>query len=119
MQVRGTIASGEVHAFFVVVGPNGTGTALTTRGIRYLVDKYLAALGLKADGISCHALRHSAATWARAGGARLDAIAGMLGHANITTTSIYARLVDRMTENPARYLEAMMGVPPPSQTEGW
>jgi site-specific recombinase XerD len=117
LEVRGTVALGQVHAFFVVIGPNGTGTALTTRGIRYLVDKYLAVLGLKAEGISCHALRHSAATWARAGGARLDAIAGMLGHASITTTSIYARLVDRMSENPARYLEAMMGVRLPSQTE--
>ncbi|MBN1139142.1 MAG: tyrosine-type recombinase/integrase [Anaerolineae bacterium] len=109
LQVRGAIALDEISSFFVVVGPNSTGTAFTTRGIRYLVDKYLTALGLKAEGISCHALRHSAATWARAGGARLDAIAGMLGHTSITTTSIYARLVDRMAENPARYLEAMMG----------
>ena len=75
-------------------------------------------LSLKAEGISCHAPRHSAATWARAGGARLDAIAGMLGYTSITTTSIYARLVDRMTENPAPYLEAMMGAQLPPQTEG-
>ena len=117
LEVRATVALSEVHAFFVAVGPNGAGTALTTRGVRYLVDKYLTALGLKAEGISCHALRHSAATWARAGGARLDAIAGMLGHTSITTTSIYARLVDRMSENPARYLEAMMGVRLPSRME--
>jgi len=108
LRVRGTVALKDVAAFFVVVGPNGTGTAISTRGIRYLVDKYLAGLGLKAEGISCHALRHSSATWARAGGARLDAIAGMLGHASTTTTGIYARIVDRMAENPARYLEAMM-----------
>jgi site-specific recombinase XerD len=109
LRVRGAVALSDVSAFFVVVGPNGTGTAISTRGIRYLVDKYLAGLGLKAEGISCHALRHSSATWARAGGARLDAIAGMLGHASTTTTGIYARIVDRMAENPARYLEAMMG----------
>jgi hypothetical protein len=29
--------------------------------------------------------------------------------ASITTTSIYARIVDRMAEKLARYLEAMMG----------
>jgi site-specific recombinase XerD len=98
-----------VSALFVVIGPNGTGTALGPRGIRYLVDKSLSDLGLKAEGISCHALRHSSATWARAGGARLDAIAGMLGHASVTTTSVYARIVDKISENPARYLEEMLG----------
>jgi site-specific recombinase XerD len=55
-------------------------------------------------------VRHSSATWARAGGARLDAIAGMLGHASVTTTGIYARIVDKIAENPARYLEGLMGL---------
>jgi site-specific recombinase XerD len=112
--VRGSVALDQVHAFFVVVGPNGPGTAIGARGIRYLVDKHLEELGLKAEGISCHALRHSAATWARAGGARLDAIAGMLGHASVTTTGVYAKIVDKIAENPARYLEELMGL---SQTK--
>ena len=77
--------------------------------IRHLVDRYLDSLGLKAEGISCHALRHSAATWARAGGAKLDAIAGMLGHTSTDTTRIYAKIVDRMAENPAAYLDAVLG----------
>ena len=109
LEVREAVALSDVCAMFVVVGPNGTGTALGARGIRYMVDKSLTDLGLKAEGISCHALRHSAATWARAGGARLDAIAGMLGHASVTTTGIYARIVDKIAENPARYLEELMG----------
>jgi site-specific recombinase XerD len=109
LDLRQTLALDGVSALFVVVGPNGTGTALGPRGIRYLVDKSLSDLGLKAEGISCHALRHSSATWARAGGARLDAIAGMLGHASVTTTSVYARIVDKISENPARYLEEMLG----------
>jgi integrase/recombinase XerC len=108
-EVRETVALIGVCALFVVIGPNGTDTALGARGIRYLVDKRLTDLGLKAGGISCHALRHSSATWARAGGARLDAIAGMLGHASVTTTGIYARIVDKIAENPARYLEELMG----------
>jgi len=110
LEVRETVALIGVCALFVVIGPNGTGTALGARGIRYLVDKQLTDLGLKAEGISCHALRHSSATWARAGGARLDAIAGMLGHASVTTTGIYARIVDKIAENPARYLEELMGL---------
>jgi len=60
--------------------------------------------------VRCHALRHSAATWARAGGARLDAIAGMLGHTSVTTTGVYAKIVDKIAENPARYLEKLMGL---------
>jgi site-specific recombinase XerD len=110
LEVRGNVALDEVHALFVVVGPNGPGTAIGARGIRYLVDKYLEELGLKAEGISCHALRHSAATWSRAGGARLDAIAGMLGHTSVTTTGVYAKIVDKIAENPARYLEELMGL---------
>ena len=98
-----------VHTLFVVVGPNGPGTAIGARGIRYLVDRHLTDLGLKADGISCYALRHSSATYARAGRARLDAPAGILGHASVITTGIYARIVDKIAENPARYLEELMG----------
>jgi site-specific recombinase XerD len=108
-EARPAVALDGVSALFVVVGPNGTGTPLGPRGIRYLVDKSLSELGLKAEGISCHALRHSSATWARAGGARLDAIAGMLGHASVNTTSVYARIVDKISEDPARYLEEMLG----------
>ncbi len=76
---------------------------LGRRALRCLVD-----LGLKEAGVSCHALRHSAATWSRVGGAKIDAIADQLGHASTDTTRIYARIVDRMSENPARFLEAIL-----------
>ena len=84
------------------------GSGLRPRAIRYTVDGYLERLELKAAGISCHSLRHSAATWARAGGAKIDALADMLEHASADTTRVYARIVDRMQENPARYLDAML-----------
>jgi hypothetical protein len=32
----------------------------------------------------------------------------MLGHASTDTARIYSKIVDRLTENPARYLEAML-----------
>ena len=41
---------------------------------------------------------------------KLDAIADQLGHASTNTTRIYAKIVDRLTENPARFLEAMLAV---------
>ncbi len=32
----------------------------------------------------------------------------MVGHSSVTTTQVYARIVDRMTENSARFLEALL-----------
>lgn len=96
-------------AVFVSIGNRGRGKRLTTRGIRAMVDGYLQQAGLKADGISCHSLRHSFATWSLAGGAKLTAISGAMGHSSVETTMIYARIVDRINENPARYLSALMG----------
>jgi site-specific recombinase XerD len=110
LDVRSQKASGGVQAMFVALDNRTKGSAMSSRAIRWTVDKYLTDLGLKAEGISCHSLRHSAATWARAGGAKLDAIGGMLGHASVTTTQVYAKIVDRMTENPAKYLEVMLTV---------
>jgi hypothetical protein len=49
------------------------------------------------------------ATWPQAGGAKPDAIAGMLGHASVTITGIHARIIEKIAENPARYLEELMG----------
>jgi len=108
LSVREQVARKDEPALFVTLDNRTRGTAMTDRAIRYLVDGYLGGLGLKAAGVSCHALRHSAATWARAGGAKLDAISDMLGHASVTTTQVYAKLVDKMEENPARYLEALL-----------
>jgi len=52
---------------------------------------------------------HSAATLARAGGARLDAIAGMLGHTGITLTGVCVKAADKNVDNPARCREELMG----------
>ena len=37
-------------------------------------------------------------------------IARMLGHTSVTTTGAYARIVNKIAENPARYLEELMGL---------
>jgi hypothetical protein len=34
----------------------------------------------------------------------------MLGHTSTTTTGVYAKIVNRIAENPARYLEKLMGL---------
>lgn len=115
LNLRPDVALSDTRTVFVVVGHRATGTSISDRAIRFLVDSYLDQVGLKKAGISCHALRHSAATWARAGGAKLDAIADMLGHSRTATTQVYAQIVDKMSENPAQFLEvAMARCPYPS-----
>jgi len=108
LDIRANVANPGEPALFVSLDRAHRGGGMSARAIRYLVDNYLEALGLKAAGISCHSLRHSAATWARAGGAKLDAPADILGHADTSTTRIYAKVVNKMQENPARFLEAIL-----------
>jgi integrase/recombinase XerD len=101
--------SGPGHRHVFVTLDNRTrGDPLSDRSIRNLVDGYLEALGLKEPGISCHSLRHSFATWSLAGGAKLESIQDTLGHASVETTQVYAKIVDKMRENPTLYLEKLM-----------
>jgi integrase/recombinase XerD len=111
LAVREQAAGEGETALFVAVdrAKRFTGRRMTRRAVEALTDRYLERLGLKRGGISCHSLRHSAAVWARAFGAAVDALADMLGHASVDTTRIYARIVNRMQENPARFLEAALG----------
>ena len=108
LTVREDVTHDDETALFVTFDRRAPGHGMSTRAIRWTVDKYLARLGLKSKGFSCHSLRHSAATWSRAGGAEMDAIADWLGHASTNTTLIYAKIVDKMTQNPARFLETML-----------
>jgi site-specific recombinase XerD len=101
--------SGPGHRHVFVTLDNRTrGEPLSGRSIRNLIDGYLEGLGLKKPGISCHSLRHSFATWSLAGGAKLESIQDTLGHASVETTQVYAKIVDRMRENPTLYLEKLL-----------
>ena len=73
-----------------------------------LPELVLEALGLKEAGASCHSLCHSFAIWSLAGGAKLESIQDTLGHSSVETTQVYAKIVDKMTENPTLYLEKML-----------
>lgn len=120
LAARGEAAADGETALFVALDRAGRwkGRRMTRRAVEALTDRYLLALGLKRAGISCHSLRHSAAVWARAFGATVDALADMLGHASVDTTRVYARIVRKMEENPARYLEAALGEPPEKAADG-
>lgn len=98
-----------VRAIFTTLARRVKGTALGTRGLRRVVDGYLGRLDLKEEGVSCHSLRHSFATWSLMGGAKLLSISAALGHSSIETTQTYAKVVDRVRENPTVFLERLMG----------
>lgn len=70
------------------------GRALTPTWVGMLVARWMADAGLKTmprDGVSGHALRHSAATNMLRGGANIRVVQEALGHENITTTARYLR----------------------------
>jgi tyrosine recombinase XerC len=64
---------------------------LTTRGVRFLLVKYLKASGMK-PGVSAHTFRHSFATHLLNHGADLRTVQELLGHANLSSTQIYTHL---------------------------
>lgn len=107
LEVRDTVAADGEAMVFVSTRSGGNrnlGHGMSRRGIRKVVDSHLERLGLKGDEISCHALRHSFATLSRAAGARLDVLSRVLGHASVTTTQVYADIVDMAAENPSLLL---------------
>jgi len=89
---------------------NHTRKQLTRAGIRWIIRKYATRNGVKVreDGKlpSPHTFRHSKAMQLLKSGASMAEVQSFLGHANITTTTIYARAGDEEVR------KALSGAPP-------
>jgi integrase/recombinase XerD len=70
---------------------NHRGKRLTRQGLWLIIKGHVQAAGLD-DDVTPHTLRHSFATHKLHGGARLRDVQRLLGHANISTTQIYAEV---------------------------
>lgn len=91
---RGTLAArSAAGAAGAAVFLNASGTPLTARGARMVVERWAARSGVPTR-TSPHTLRHSFATHLLEGGADLRSVQELLGHANLATTQIYTHLSD-------------------------
>jgi integrase/recombinase XerD len=70
---------------------NHRGRRLTRQGLWLIIRKYVEEVGITAP-VTPHTLRHSFATHLLSGGADVGQVQGLLGHANISTTQIYAQI---------------------------
>ena len=77
-------------------------------------QKYNAALKAVAAGasikfnVTSHVGRHTFATYCLNNGVRIETLAAMLGHSNIKTTQIYARMVNKTVESAFDGLESTL-----------
>ncbi len=82
------IKTKEEKALFL----NLLGQRMSRQGFWKLLKQYAASAGIKSP-ITPHTLRHSFAAHLLENGADLRSIQSMLGHADISSTQVYARLV--------------------------
>ena len=82
---RGNLA--ETHVFVTRLGK-----PFTRQGVFKIIRERAASVGIAANRISPHVLRHCFASHMLAHGADIRAIQEMLGHADIATTQIYSHV---------------------------
>ncbi len=104
LDARNAFTDLNEDALFISLDNRTRGTRLSTRSARRIVDKYLTMAGIKQEGRSCHALRHSTATWLLAAGVPMEVIADLLGHSSVAVTAVYAKVVNHRKYIPGTLL---------------
>jgi integrase/recombinase XerC len=89
---------------------------LRKRQIQSRFSRYRDRAGLRRD-LTCHSLRHSIATHLLDAGVSLEFVQDHLGHQNIRSTSVYARITDRHRAAVFQMLEASPWIVDPTQSE--
>ncbi len=86
---RPQLLGGRAHPIAFV---NVQGQPLTRQGFWYIVKQYALRVGIAAQRLSPHVLRHAFATHLVNHGADLRVVQLLLGHADIATTQIYTHV---------------------------
>ena len=76
---------------------NNRGQRLTRQGLWLIIKHYVEAVGISEE-VTPHTLRHSFAAHKLSQGKSLQDIQKLLGHANISTTQVYAHLQESKKE---------------------
>ena len=92
-EVRPELVKGRNVAEFFV---NYRGEPITRKGVWKRFKELEALSGIDAK---VHTLRHSFATHLLAGGADLRSVQELLGHSDLSTTTIYTHVTDKQLEN--------------------
>ncbi len=114
LEVRGKVIRRKIKPtdyVFVSLSNNNKGKQISRNGIRSIIDGYLVATNLKhtpGRTLTAHSLRHTAGTLALRSGASLRQVQDLLGHSDPRTTSIYAHIGDRYSNNPAANIEEQL-----------
>jgi site-specific recombinase XerD len=100
---------------------NNRGEKLTSAGVRYILDKYVEAAREAIPEyipptVSPHSLRHSKAVHLLQSGINIVYIRDILGHADLKTTEIYAK-IDPKTKRET--LESVYQNPNPEMPNSW
>jgi integrase/recombinase XerD len=106
LEFRGT----EPGPLFPARAINCYGCRISRRRVSQIVDRYLVRAGVKTARLSCHALRHTAATLGYKYTRDIRAVQDFLGHRSPEMTARYVHLVERAENSPARKIPVRLHV---------
>lgn len=92
---RNELLNGKQSEYLFI---NHVGGNLTTRGVRDIIDRIIKNCALSSK-ITPHTFRHTFATMLLNEGCDLKCVQELLGHVNLSTTSIYTHLSNEMIKN--------------------
>ncbi|WP_407572596.1 tyrosine-type recombinase/integrase [Deinococcus altitudinis] len=91
LQLKGEVPA-EQTALLVSFHRGYYGRRLSIRGLRDVVNRYFAQVGLPPDMWGVHTLRRTAGTRLYRQSRDLHVVSDILGHSSVTTSAIYAKL---------------------------
>lgn len=108
---RGTVERDDQgEPLFVQIRKGGTAMGRISRtGMNKVIDHYLLKAGLKRQGLSCHALRHTCGALLYQATRDVRAVQETLGHSNIATSAGYAHIIERGKARYTREIPVKIG----------